>query len=123
MTGVALGILGFFVVFWVDAVSLKGKSFAKPLLWLVAATLFGAGLVLVMREPPRVAMPVAFATAGWILAGAGTMLLIYSLFVEIPFVTAYVRKGQPLRLVTSGPTLSAGTLGSCGSRCFLVASS
>ncbi len=102
MTGVVLGILAFFVVFWVDAVSLKRKSFAKPLLWLVTVALFVAGLILAMRQPPRAALPIPLSTAGWVLTVVCSFLLIYSLFIEIPFVTAYVRRGQPSRLVTRG---------------------
>jgi protein-S-isoprenylcysteine O-methyltransferase Ste14 len=102
MTGVVLGALAFFVVVWVDAVSLKSLRFLKPVLWLAGIALFAAGVVLAARQPPRVELPLLVSAAGWAVAGFFSLLLFYSLFLEIPFVSAYVRRGRPARPVTSG---------------------
>jgi protein-S-isoprenylcysteine O-methyltransferase Ste14 len=102
MTGVALGAAAFLLIFWVDAVSLKKMSFVKPLLWVVGITLSVIGLVLTVREPPRLQLPIPVLAAGWVLVGICAALFVYSLFVEIPFASAYVQKGTPSRLVTEG---------------------
>jgi protein-S-isoprenylcysteine O-methyltransferase Ste14 len=102
MIGIALGAASFLVVFWVDAASLKGMRHVKPLLWLVSVGLFAAGLVFCARDPACMALPaglrIAAATAGAVFL----LLLVWSLFIEIPFRSAYVRAGSPSGLVTRG---------------------
>jgi protein-S-isoprenylcysteine O-methyltransferase Ste14 len=102
VAGLLLGVISFFLVFWADVVSLKGTSILKPVLWAAGTVLFLAGLVLIVREPPRIGVPGAVQIVGWVLAVLSALLLAYSLFLEIPFVSAYLRKGGPSRLVTSG---------------------
>lgn len=102
MTGIGLGAAAFIVLFWVDLVSLKGMRLVKPVLWLASGVLFCAGLVSTVRNSPRVSLPAPLAGFGWALVGIFSLLLFYSLFVEIPFISAYVQKGTPSRLVTRG---------------------
>ncbi len=102
MTGVLVGALAFLVIFWVDALSLNRVRLLKPVLWVAGAALLVAGALLTVRQPPRVALPIGLRACGWTLAGAFFLLLVYSLFVEVPFVSAYARAGRPGRLVRSG---------------------
>jgi protein-S-isoprenylcysteine O-methyltransferase Ste14 len=102
MTGIGLGAAAFIVLFWVDLVSLKGMSFVKPVLWLASGGLFVAGCDDTIRHSPVLPMPLPLAVIGGVLVGAFSLLLVYSLFAEIPFVSAYVQKGAPARLVTWG---------------------
>ena len=102
MLGIALGAASFLVVFWVDAVSLKNLRRAKPVLWILGGILFVAGLVLAARDPSPIAFPAGLAAAGWALGGMFFLLLVYSLFIEIPFVSAYVREGAPPAVVSRG---------------------
>ena len=102
MAGLALGAAAFLLIFWVDAVSLQKMRLVKPLLWLAGIALSVAGLVVTVREPPRVRLPAPVSVAGWALGAVCTALFVYSLFVEIPFASAYVQKGMPSRLVTEG---------------------
>ncbi len=102
MIGIASGAAAFLVIFWVDYFSLKGKPFVKPLLWLVGVALFVFGLVDTLRSPARISLPAPLSLAGGVLAGVFSLLTVYSLFVEIPFVSAYVQRGRPSRLVTRG---------------------
>ena len=102
MTGITLGVTAFVVLFWVDAVSLKGMRLVKPALWLISGALFVVGCVLTLRQPPHFPVPGVLAVTGVVLASVFGLLLFYSLFIEIPFVSAYVQRGSPLRLVTRG---------------------
>jgi protein-S-isoprenylcysteine O-methyltransferase Ste14 len=102
MTGIVLGAAAFFVLFWVDLVSLKEMSVVKPLLWLASSALFVLGLILTNRDAPRAPLPVPLQIVGWALVGVFGLLLVYSLFIEIPFASAYVERGTPSRLVTGG---------------------
>ena len=102
MVGIVLGAASFFVVFWVDAVSVHNVRHVKPLLWISAAALFMAGLVLAARDPSPFVLPAALSAAGWVLATLFFLLLVYSLFIEIPLVSAYVRKGTAPAVVCRG---------------------
>lgn len=103
MIGLLLGVGSFFFAFWADVVSMKGTGVLKPLLWAVSIMLLLAGVALmIVRQPSAVALPGAAQAVGWILTGLSALLLVYSLFVEIPFASAYVHRGTPSRLVTSG---------------------
>ena len=102
MRGIALGAASFFVVFWVDVTAVQRIRFLKPLLWIVGIMLFIAGAVTCMRDPARLALPVPVRVAGGLLAALSSALLVYSLFMEIPFVSAYVGPGGPDSLVTTG---------------------
>jgi protein-S-isoprenylcysteine O-methyltransferase Ste14 len=102
MTGIVLGAAAFFVLFWVDLVSLNEISVVKPLLWLASSALFVLALIFTNRDAPRVLLPQPLPLVGWALVGVFGLLLVYSLFIEIPFASAYVQNGTPSRLVTRG---------------------
>lgn len=102
MLAIALGAASFFVVFWVDAVSLRNVRLLKPFLWLAASALFAAGLLLAARDPLPVALPVGLRAAGWTIGAVFFFLLVYSLFVEIPLAGAWARSGAPTAVVSHG---------------------
>ncbi len=102
MIGIALGATSFLVVFWVDAASLKGMGHLKPILWLASIALFASGLLLSLNDPDRLPIPAPLVVVGWVLSILFAMLTVYSLFVEIPFLSAYVRKGRPSKVVSRG---------------------
>jgi protein-S-isoprenylcysteine O-methyltransferase Ste14 len=102
MRGIVLGAASFFIVFWVDVAALKRMSFVKPVLWLASVVLFVWGLVICMGDPSAVALPTAVRTAAAIAAVLFSLLLVYSLFIEIPFAAAYLRAGKPSAVVATG---------------------
>ncbi len=102
MLGIALGAASFFVVFWVDAVSLNQVRFLKPALWCTATALSIAGILLVLFDPVRLDVPTSLAAPAWVLAVLFCGLLLYSLFIEIPFAEAYIRRGSPRHVVRRG---------------------
>jgi protein-S-isoprenylcysteine O-methyltransferase Ste14 len=97
-----LGAASFLVVFWVDVAAVKRMSFVKPVLWLASVVLFVWGLVICMGDPSVVALPIPVRTAGAVGAVLFSLLLVYSLFVEIPFAAAYVRARKPPAVVATG---------------------
>jgi protein-S-isoprenylcysteine O-methyltransferase Ste14 len=84
MVGVALGAAAFFLIFWVDALSLKDIRRVQPVLWILSVLLFAAGLVLC--ADPAGSSPVVWPlrALGWFFCAAFGLLLVYSLFIEIP---------------------------------------
>ncbi len=102
MLGIALGAASFFVVFWVDAVSLHDVRHLKPLLWIVSSGLFVAGLVMAARDASPMPLPHGLRAAGWALGALFFLLLVYSLFVEIPLLAAGASRGSPPTVVARG---------------------
>jgi protein-S-isoprenylcysteine O-methyltransferase Ste14 len=102
MRGIVFGAASFFVVFWVDVAARKRIPFLKPLLWLVGAVLFVWGVADCLADPARVALPSAARVVGAVFGVLSALLLFYSLFIEIPFIAAYVRQGQPGAVVARG---------------------
>ena len=102
MIGIALGAMSFVVVFWVDAASLKRMGYLKPVLWIASIALFISGLLLSLNDPAGLPIPAPLRLVGWVLSVLFALLTVYSLFVEIPFFSAYVRKGQPSKVVSRG---------------------
>ena len=102
MQEIGLGAAAFFLLFGADFCSLRSIPLVKPLLWAVGGALFTAALVRAAGCPPRVAIPAFLSALGWVLAALFLLLLVYSLFLEIPFASAYLRRGGPNRLMTRG---------------------
>lgn len=133
MLGIALGAASFFVVFWVDAVSLHGVRHVKPVLWIVSSGLFVAGLALAARDVSAVPLPAGLCVAGWTLGALFFALLIYSLFIEIPLLvprgsgsaTTVVARGTYALCRHPGVLWLAGFLAgmilATGSRALLIA--
>lgn len=96
MEGIALGAASFCVIFWVDVLSLKGMRAVQPIVWISSTALFATGLVLCLEHPGSLSLPVPVRALGWALTIAFGLLLIYSLFVEIPLFQA------PSKVVSRG---------------------
>jgi protein-S-isoprenylcysteine O-methyltransferase Ste14 len=102
MTNITLGCLGFLTIHLADIFSLKRVPGAKPVSWLVGLGLLVYALVRLVASPDKLPL------AGWsIWPGAALLavslgLLIYSLFINLPFGKTYVSTGHGDRLITSG---------------------
>jgi hypothetical protein len=96
MAGIALGAASFCVVFWVDVLWLKGIRTVQPVLWVSSIALFAAGLLLCLRHPGVLPLPLPVHALGWVLSIVFGALLVYSLFVEIPLFQT------PLHVVSWG---------------------
>ncbi len=102
MTYIALGILGFLIIHLFDFVSLKRIPLAKPLTWGAGSGLLGYGVVMVCLTGDRLPLPTWSIWLGWLLLIVSLFLLIYSLFINLPFRKTYVTTGVSGRLVTTG---------------------
>lgn len=102
MVGIGLGAASFAIVLWVDLISLKGIRFAKPLLWLTSTAVFVLAVILTIRGSPRTPLPSFVLVLGYVITGLFFLLLVWSLFIEIPFLSAYLESGGPQKLITGG---------------------
>lgn len=102
MYGLGAGVLGFCVAPLLDWVSLKRVAYVKPAIILVVTILQFYALYAVSFSVERFDLPRAASILGWFLLPLSLFLLVYSLFIEIPFAKTYAQPGVGDKLVTTG---------------------
>ena len=99
---VTIGALGFLVIHLFDIVSLKRISGAKPFTWILGCGLFVYALINVCLQSDKLLLPVWTTWLGWGLLSVSILLLIYSLFINLPFRKTYIATGVGDKLITTG---------------------
>lgn len=102
MEYVLTGAAGFVLAYAFDWLSLKNIAVLKQAAGVAAVGLLLYATVMVCVSYPRFDLPFFTIPLGYCLLPLSLALLIYSLFIEIPFHSTYVAKGAGNRLVTTG---------------------
>ena len=102
MIYIILGSLGFLVIHLLDIVSLKRIPVAKPVTWIVGSGLLAYSVIMVCFVPDKLPLPIWSTWLGWALLSISIFLLIYSLFINLPFRKTYVTTGVGDKLITTG---------------------
>jgi len=103
MIYIAAGILGFIVIHIFDIVSLKKiPSGVKPCVWIVGSGLLGYSLVMLCLGSNILLLPLWATWLGWGLLTLSLFLLVYSLFINLPFHKTYIATGIGDKLIKSG---------------------
>ena len=99
---IAIGILGFLVAYLFDVISLKNIPGAKQCVSLIAFGLIGYSMLMVCLKSERLELPPGLTWLGWILLSLSALLLIYSLFINLPFSKTYVAPDVGDKLIRTG---------------------
>jgi protein-S-isoprenylcysteine O-methyltransferase Ste14 len=102
MIYIVLGGLGFLSVKILDIVSLKKIPGVKLLTVLVGNGLLVFSIVMLCLSPDKLALPLWSSWLGWAVLPISLFLLIYSLYINLPFAKTYVITGVGDKLITSG---------------------
>jgi protein-S-isoprenylcysteine O-methyltransferase Ste14 len=102
MIYVVLGSLGFLIIHLLDIASLKRTPGLKPLTLLAGSGLVVYAAIMACLAPDKLSLPAWAGWLGWVLLPASLFMLVYSLFINLPFKKTYVTKGVGNKLVTSG---------------------
>lgn len=103
MVYIAVGISGFILVHLFDIVSLKRiPSGAKPGVWTVGSGLLGYSLIMLCLKSNTLPLPIWSTWLGWGLLTLSLSLLLYSLFINLPFRKTYIATGVGDKLITTG---------------------
>ena len=103
MVYIALGIFGFIVIHLFDILSLKRIAWgAKPGTWIVGGGLLGYSLIMLCLKSNTLPLPMWSTWLGWGLLTLSLCLLIYSLFINLPFRKTYIAAGVGDKLITTG---------------------
>ncbi len=90
------------MAFAFDWASLKRTPVVKQLVGILAVCLLAYATVMVCISPARSNLPTFTIPLGSCLLLVSSILLIYSLFIEIPFWSTYAGQGAENKLVTTG---------------------
>ena len=99
---VLLGSMAFLFAFSFDLAALKGIAHLKQALGLAFTLLFSFALLMVCLQAERFPLPNWLSWVGWPLLVVSTCLLVYSIFLEIPFKQTYAMDGVGDKLVKTG---------------------
>jgi len=102
MTYIAIGCLGFLIIHLFDLVSLKRIPGAKPFTWILGSSLLVYALAIACLQSDKLPLPTWPIWLGWGLLSISFLMLIYSLFINLPFRKTYVVTGVGDRLITTG---------------------
>jgi len=102
MIYIAIGAFGFLVIHLFDIVSLKRIPGAKPGIWILGSGLLIYSLTMICFAPGKLLLPMWSTWLGWALLSISLLLLIYSLFINLPFRKTYIATGVGDKLITTG---------------------
>ena len=102
MIYIVIGCLGFLVIHLFDIVSLKRIPRAKPFIWILGSGLLGYALTMACLQPDKLLLPVWSTWLGWVILPIALFLMIYSLFINLPFRKTYIVTGVGDKLITTG---------------------
>ncbi len=102
MSYVLLGGLGFLIGYLLELALVQRLPFVKPVLGIVAGGLLVFALGMTSLHGARFWLPTWLTILGGGLFPLASFLLVYSLFLELPFRRTYVNAGRVPRLMTVG---------------------
>lgn len=102
MIYITVGCLGFLTIHLADIFSLRKVPGAKPLSWIIGVGLLVYALAMLSLAPDKLPLPQWLIWPGAALLTVSLSLLVYSLFINLPFNKTYVATGSGDRLITSG---------------------
>ena len=102
MEYVFTGALAFVFLFLYDVYTLKNEGSKKKAFGLLGIILLLFSGVMATVTSQKVLFPTGVRISAWILFGVSAILLVYSLFVELPFVKTYGKNTHSSSLVDTG---------------------
>ncbi len=102
MLYIFIGAAGFLLAYAFDWLSLKNIPIIKQVAGVLAIGLLVYATVMVCVSPAKFNLPFFTIPLGACLLLVSFTLLMYSLFIEIPFHSTYANKGVGTKLITTG---------------------
>jgi protein-S-isoprenylcysteine O-methyltransferase Ste14 len=103
MIYIGTGVLGFIVIHLFDLVSLKRIPFgAKPITWVVGFALLFWSLIKLCFQSNTLRIPVYLTWVGWFLFAISVVMVMFALFINLPFRKTYISTGVGDKLIKTG---------------------
>ena len=97
-----MGVLGFIAGYGFELANAKGTARLQPALAIAVAGLLTYSTVMVGLDSERFWLPAWLQVVGWVLFPISVFLLVFSLFLELPFSATYRAHTDGPKLVTTG---------------------
>lgn len=102
MVYITLGICGFLIIHAFDLISLKKLPLLKPVTWALGCVLLVYAVFKLITTGGRFVLMPWLSAVGWTLLAVSVAMLVWSLFISLPFRKTYVRAGIGDKLITTG---------------------
>lgn len=103
MIYIFVGIIGFFITHFFDLVSIKKIPYgAKPLIWTAGFAILIFSLVKLCLDSSNLALPSWIIWIGCFLLAISLIMIIFALFINLPFRKTYISTGVGDELVKTG---------------------
>ncbi len=102
MTYIALGAASFFLMCLFGFISLKKVPRIKIYIWLLSNGLLVFSAIALCLSPDKLPLPAWTRWLGWGLFSLSLSLLVYALFINLPFARTYVATDAERKLITTG---------------------
>jgi len=99
---IMLGCAGFLTIHLFDIVALKKWPVLKPVTWVLGSSTLVYAIIRLFLDEKRFSLPLWLSWSGWALLVFSLAMLVWSLFVNLPFRKTYIASGVGDRLVTTG---------------------
>ena len=96
------GVVGFIALFCFDIASLKERLFFKRSAFISGYTILAFSIVMVVISPDKIKLPLTLYITGLVFSAVFFLILIYSIFIEIPYKKTYIQKSRNNVLVKTG---------------------
>ncbi|HYE10860.1 MAG TPA: hypothetical protein VEF53_11830 [Patescibacteria group bacterium] len=96
------GAIAFIFLFLFDIYTLTNAGLKKKIFGVLGLSLFTYSALMVAITSERVYLPMSLRIIGFVLWSAAGALLVYSLFLELPFVKTYGKSQYSNELVDTG---------------------
>ena len=102
MAYVSLGILGFLVGYSTELAAINKFGALKPAVWVLSFGLLIYAIVMVCLHTNHFFLPSWLTFVGWGLLPLASLLMLYTLVLELPFRRTFLTKDSNTDLVTTG---------------------
>jgi protein-S-isoprenylcysteine O-methyltransferase Ste14 len=102
MASLVLGTMAYACAACFDLAALAGNKNLKRSAGMAALVAFTVAFIWAIKTGPTLAVPRLLSILSWPLIVLGAALLLYSLFLEIPFTVTYVSHNAPSAIVRTG---------------------
>lgn len=102
MNYILTGVVAFIFMFFFDLSTLNNEGIKKKIFGVIGLSLFAFSAIRVTIVSEKIDFPIMLRFASGILWACAFFLLIYSLFLELPFSKTYGKKQHSSDLVDTG---------------------
>jgi protein-S-isoprenylcysteine O-methyltransferase Ste14 len=89
MKYIFIGAIGFLFILLFDIYTLRGDGLKRKVLGLLGVVLIAYSAIMATIVSEKIAIPSPLRIAAWIVWAVTAFLLVYSLFLELPFKKTY----------------------------------